>query len=331
MLINNPVPRPPVQHIQYLDGWRGLAIALVLEGHFLGALPIDAGRFGVDVFFVLSGFLMAGLLFVQRQPLPLFYKRRVSRIVPAFVLFTLVSYGIALAVGRATSVTEVLSTLAFLRTYYPLPPDIWHAGLPIGHLWSLNVEEHSYVFMSALVALGLLRGREEWVLLTAAVATMAVGIGYAKLGEAAPAWGTLGSEVAATHLLASAGYRLLRERRAWRAPPWAPLLALIVTPFCYSNALPWWSDNLLSPLLLAFAVNHLPDTWQAVRAGLSLAPLRQLGVWSFSIYLWQQPFYTFRELFPGGSAVALAAAIATALACFYFVEQPARQWINSRW
>ena len=194
-----------MQHIQYLDGWRGLAIALVLEGHFLGALPIDAGRFGVDVFFVLSGFLMAGLLFVQRQPLPLFYKRRVSRIVPAFVLFTLTSYGIALALGRATSVSEVLSTLAFLRTYYPLPPDIWHAGLPIGHLWSLNVEEHSYVFMSALVALGLLRGREQWLLLSAAVATMVVGIGYAKLGAAAPARGHARQR--------SGGHPSARERR----------------------------------------------------------------------------------------------------------------------
>jgi peptidoglycan/LPS O-acetylase OafA/YrhL len=56
VLINSPVHRSPLQHIQYLDGWRGLAIALVLEGHFLGALPIDAGRFGVDVFLCCQGF-----------------------------------------------------------------------------------------------------------------------------------------------------------------------------------------------------------------------------------------------------------------------------------
>lgn len=320
-----------MQHIQYLDGWRGLAIALVLEGHFLSALPLDAGRFGVDVFFVPSGFLMAGLLFVQRQPLPLFYKRRVSRILPAFVLFTLVSYGVALALGRATSVTEVVSTLAFLRTYVPTPPDIWHAGIPIGHLWSLNVEEHSYVFMSALVALALLRGREELLLLGAAAMTMLIGLVYARLGAAAPPWGALGSEVAATHLLASAGYRLWRERRALTVPPWAPLLALAITPLCYCDALPWWSDNLLSPLLLAFTVNHLPDIYGAVRGALSFAPLRQLGIWSFSIYLWQQPFYTYKHLFPGGAAVALAAAMLSALACFYLVEQPARSWINTRW
>jgi len=47
--------------MRYLDGWRGLAILLVLEGHFLSILPLNTGRLGVDVFFCLSGFLMRAL------------------------------------------------------------------------------------------------------------------------------------------------------------------------------------------------------------------------------------------------------------------------------
>ena len=80
------------EHVNYLDGWRGLAIALVLESHFVGLLPVAAGRFGVDVFFCLSGFLMSGLLFIQRQSLVTFYKRRVSRIMPAFFAFVITVY-----------------------------------------------------------------------------------------------------------------------------------------------------------------------------------------------------------------------------------------------
>ena len=51
------------EHVNYLDGWRGLAIALVLEGHFSGLIPLETGRLGVDVFFCLSGYLMSGILF----------------------------------------------------------------------------------------------------------------------------------------------------------------------------------------------------------------------------------------------------------------------------
>ena len=68
----------------YLDGWRGIAIAMVLISHFLGDLG-SYGRMGVDVFFVLSGLLMANILFVKRMPLSKFYKRRFSRVFPVFL------------------------------------------------------------------------------------------------------------------------------------------------------------------------------------------------------------------------------------------------------
>ena len=75
---------PESSRMRYLDGWRGLAILLVLEGHFLSILPLNTGRLGVDVFFCLSGFLMSGLLFIKQQPLSIFYKRRISRVFPVF-------------------------------------------------------------------------------------------------------------------------------------------------------------------------------------------------------------------------------------------------------
>ena len=67
-------------NLPYLDGWRGLAIVLVLQSHFgLGG----GGRLGVALFFALSGYLMGGLLFVRKPPLRQFWRRRVARIVPA--------------------------------------------------------------------------------------------------------------------------------------------------------------------------------------------------------------------------------------------------------
>jgi len=59
-------------------------------GHFLNWLPFETGRLGVDIFFCLSGLPMSRILFVQRVPLTTFYKRRISRIAPAFVTFVFV-------------------------------------------------------------------------------------------------------------------------------------------------------------------------------------------------------------------------------------------------
>ncbi|TIX35964.1 MAG: acyltransferase, partial [Mesorhizobium sp.] len=77
--------------LAYLDGWRGLSIALVLIGHFFPVPGINLGVMGVEFFFVLSGRLMAEILFVERYPLKAFFKRRFSRIYPALLIFVVAS------------------------------------------------------------------------------------------------------------------------------------------------------------------------------------------------------------------------------------------------
>ena len=64
------------QHFDYMDGWRGLAISLLLVGHFLPVPGINLGAVGVRLFFVLSGLLMARLLFVQKVALCTFYRQQ---------------------------------------------------------------------------------------------------------------------------------------------------------------------------------------------------------------------------------------------------------------
>src|SRR5215468_5050609 len=86
--------RPSTPHVPYLDGWRGAAIGSLLVGHFTPLPGIDFGRVGVELFFVLSGRLMADILFVRNFALPAFFRRRISRIWPALVLYVL---GIAAA------------------------------------------------------------------------------------------------------------------------------------------------------------------------------------------------------------------------------------------
>lgn len=315
----------------YLDGWRGLAILLVLESHFVKILPLNAGRLGVDLFFCLSGFLMAGILFIQRQPLQKFYKRRISRIFPAFTVFVILVFLLSLMSGVQTSWGEFVSTLFFWRTYTPAQPGIWGSPVPIGHLWSLNIEEHSYVLMSLILLCGIRRGRDAWVLLLIGLSCLVMGVAYVKLGDRAPHWGVIGTEVAASHLFLSSGYRLWRERVGLRVPSWMPLLALLVGVYCYSSLAPWWASSLVSPFVLAFAVNHLSDIQPWFRQALSWQPVRQVGIWSFSIYLWQQPFYHHMSSIPGGAWVALCAAGLAGVMSFYWLEQPCREWLNRTW
>src|SRR6185437_5220298 len=119
----------------YLDGWRGLAILLVLIAHYWHVRVPVIGRMGVDLFFVLSGLLMSHILFEKRMPIAKFYRRRISRILPVFLLFVATAW-----IGwshRGASWQELVTTLTFTRTYYTHPM-ILHSLLPAQNLWSLN-------------------------------------------------------------------------------------------------------------------------------------------------------------------------------------------------
>lgn len=325
------------RRIDYLDGWRGLAIFLVLQGHFFAIQGWHSGRMGVDVFFCLSGLLMSRLLFQRRVPLSTFYKRRISRIIPAFALYLLIVFVIAAAVGKAAPASEIVPSALFLRSYVPTVPHMFASIYPVGHLWSLNVEEHSYIFLSLLTLLPVLRGREGPALIGVALITIAIHLSYYWFPAIAPPkeyWTR--SEVAATGLLLSAGYSLLRHHAVPYVQPWMPLASLAIATFLYvGSVVPWMVTMTVAPFFLAFTVNHLAETPAWTRAALSFTPLRLLGIASFSIYLWQQPFYQYKaHLFTGlefHTLIGLIAAVAVGFLSFYVYENRVRSWLNRVW
>ena len=147
------------------DGWRGMAILLVLCGHFFDIKWVWEDRMGVDVFFVLSGMLMSVILFEKRISLRDFYIRRLSRIYPAFFVCVIAMFAIGFALSAEFSWQEVIACLTFMRTYFPAETHIWSSNVTVAHFWSLNIEEHAYLFLSALtlffinrrfIAIGLL-------------------------------------------------------------------------------------------------------------------------------------------------------------------------------
>jgi len=325
----NPHSSP---RVQVWDGWRGLAILLVLTGHFADTGWIWEERMGVDVFFVLSGMLMSNILFVKRMALRDFYIRRVSRVMPALIVFLVGSYVVSLIMHYDFQVVELFASLFFIRTYYPEVPAYFMSDLPTRHLWSLNVEEHSYVIMSILsLLLYFWRGLAAVLLLIYCAATF-MGFYYLVSMPAAELGPMLfRTETTIGFIAFSAAYCLIKRNREITLNPWISMVLLFAALLCYLTTVPVWFTFLLCPILLGVAVNHLVDSPKLVVSILSSKPLVHLGVLSYSIYLWQQIFYKLHYAFPYGPVTGLILSLIFGALSFYIIENPARKYINQRW
>jgi peptidoglycan/LPS O-acetylase OafA/YrhL len=329
--VNGEAVRASLPHVGYLDGWRGMAILLVLQSHFFGFGRFESGPLGVDIFFCLSGLLMSELLYVRRVPLALFYRRRVSRILPAFLVFVSVVYGWSYLAGNPHPWSDFFFTVTFLRSYLPSIPGLWQVNLPISHLWSLNVEEHCYIVMSAFTLIAAIRGREALALIGTGLLTIVIHIAYLAIPRIAPLNYGIHTEVVASNILFSAGYCLVRHRVVRWVRPWMPVASFVLAVACYCRPVPTWTLSLISPFLLAFTVNHLEEAPLPARRVLSSRAMRLFGIWSYSLYLWQQPFATYQKMIVGGPAAAFVAAALVGLLSYYALESPIRKWLNSQW
>ncbi|MFZ0515661.1 MAG: acyltransferase [Acidobacteriaceae bacterium] len=156
----------PAQRILELDGLRGIAIAMVLMRHYIHhpsllLLGPQWGWMGVNLFFVLSGFLITSILLRltdQRGALKIFYARRSLRLFPLYFLALLVYFIASACVGTPQPVKTVLLYISFLQAFIPplfthltiVPHPDW-VVMGFGVLWSLSVEEYFYILWAPLV------------------------------------------------------------------------------------------------------------------------------------------------------------------------------------
>jgi peptidoglycan/LPS O-acetylase OafA/YrhL len=334
--------KPSTPNVPYLDGWRGLAILGVLIGHFFLRPRFSwMGNFGVQLFFALSGYLMAHLLFIKRVGMADFFARRLSRVVPTFVLFVAAMYLYAAtlqSVPYAVPVQELLATLAFARTYFPADSSIWTTPWQIGHLWSLNVEEHSYIFLA--IGAVLTRGAKSK---TAAniflLGSVAVVIMFCLYYSAVPPSGAspwfVRSECAALALIAAAAIRIFRHSASHplikTVSPLLPLLWIVIGAVCISVFKRWGGQYIIAPLCLALAINYLDCVPGLLKDALSNRVLTWFGKCSFSLYLWQQPFFVMVLNKEISAWQGFALGIAVGSVSFYVIENPLRLRLNSAW
>ena len=323
-----PVSR---EHSVLLDNWRGWAIIFVLLGHFVEPRGANFGRLGVELFFVLSGRLMADLLFVKRVGLRKFYFRRFSRVIPGSLLFVVTAFAVFPAgineLSRAAAAASALMVINYTQ--------LAGVGSAVtGHFWSLCVEEHSYLALGLIAR--LLRRREQPVAWWPACACL--GLAFLMVLNGWRLWHTTPdyyavywrSDVRAATIFMSAGLRVLFVAgvpASWRAP-WIPLVALATGMLLNTNHIPDPIKYSLGSLLIAVAINSLDQAYAFALSFLRLRLVGWFGLISYSLYLWQQPFFYSIERY--GALPMLAGAIATAAAIFYLYERPVREWLNTR-
>lgn len=323
---------PSDSRIGVWDGWRGLAILLVLIGHFTFTRWIWEERMGVDIFFVLSGMLMSNILFVDRMQMRDFYIRRLSRVMPTLVLFLCATYVVSLLLRYDFDISEFIAKLLFIRTYFPADPSYFTATPPTGHLWSLSVEEHSYVIMSLLSLFLFKRSTIIFSLVCIYLISVFVNFyNYSIMPSVDFEQSLIRTESAIGFIAFSAAYNLIRIKYSIVVHPLVPGFFLALALVLYIKAIPIWFTFLVCPLLLGVAANHLREASGVLRSLLAFAPLQLLGLMSYSIYLWQQIFYKLYYALPGGAITGFILSIVVGAASFHFFEQPMRGYINQRW
>ena len=344
-----------------IEGMRAIAVGLVLLFHSYGK-PFTGGFAGVDVFFVISGFLITGLLLHEqvkdgRISIWRFYARRVRRILPASTLTVLATIAAGYQLlgfisgneiaddAKWTAVFAANFHFALIGTDYlgsQLPPS------PLQHMWSLGVEEQFYLLwpslflLLAVIARRSRRRNVSGVLATSLLVVIGASLAWSAVETSSNAtWAyfsplTRAWELALGALIAVIGPAASRLS-AWvhQVAALSGLAGIMVSALTLTASMPYpgWpvAIPVVSSALLIWAGCGNPRT--AIGRALSVRPMQWVGARSYSLYLWHWPIliiaaqYAGHRLSPGQNSGLLLAAVAASTITFRWVENPVR---NSR-
>ncbi|WOE75292.1 acyltransferase family protein [Alterisphingorhabdus coralli] len=333
-----------------IDGLRALAVLPVMLFH-AGFAAFSGGYVGVDIFFVISGYLITSIIINEAEQgqfsLLRFYERRARRILPALLLVIVAtlppSYFWMLGSQWDNYSESLVAVALFASNILFWLQDGYFAGLseekPLLHTWSLAVEEQYYILFPLLLLL-VLRFRRDW-LLPLIIVIAGASLGWAEY--AARVWPTanfyllpsriweLAAGVICALWLRQGGREKIaqKSRTVINAAAIAGLGLIAASIFLFTAATPIPSLLALMPvggtaLIIVFATRQ---SW--VGKGLSFRPLVAIGLISYGAYLWHQPilaYYRIKSFHHDTVTLCLLLLLSLVLAwiSYYLVERPMR-------
>ncbi len=337
-----------------LDGVRGISILLVLGQHFPPTLT-PGGFFGVDIFFILSGFLITALLFQEwsrRNSISIkdFYIRRALRLGPALITYLFLLGVYAFVFLNHDSAREIylgiLLTLAYVSNWVLALTHNFSFGI-LAITWSLAIEEQFYLIwplaLSLLLALKYKRG---WILTLLVTGVIFVGLHRMRLFEAGASLNRLyyATDTHADGLLLGClvgclvSFRLLPQSRLFRLfMKTAALGSLVLVGFFalsirHDDSLLYLGGYSVVSLAIAVALLTLINwTPRLAVILLSFTPLAWVGRISYGLYLWHWPIRGFvygQSTEPSIKQTIAAVTLSFAITSFsfYLIERPFLRW-----
>lgn len=332
-----------------IEGLRAVAVLLVVACH-CGVSWCQGGFIGVDVFFVISGYLITGILVAEIRrtsslDLPRFYARRARRLLPALLLVLLATLAAGAFIqapqelafaGRAARATALYFSNVFFDLYGAdyFARDV--ESSPFLHTWSLGVEEQFYLVWPLLLLLGLRQRKSNRPLiwLFAGVASLSLLIclwstayrpTFAFYELPARAW-----EFGLGGLLACAGVSRLRGTAA-AVLGWLGLAAILLVAYLLRDGagFPGWLATVPALGTVAVLATGPARPPRGVGFLLDSRPMQYLGARSYSWYLWHWPFVVFSVAIAPAIPVAAkvivgAASLGAAALTYRLLEQPVR-------
>ena len=355
--------KTPSKYRPDIDGLRAIAIIAVVFYH-AGFPGFPGGFVGVDVFFVISGFLITALLFNEavgtgHLSLSAFYARRVRRLMPAALIVVAVTLVLGAFVmppasDEQRSLARSAMAVAFFGSnffFFTMTGGYFDAPsftMPLLHTWSLAVEEQYYLIWPLLMLLvfrffrgtateSTMRARVVWALGVMSVISLAVSIGMTPKHQSfsfyllpARVW-----EFAIGGVVGLAGSALYARLRSWGEGFAVLGLVLIVySVVMFNDGTPFPGSAALIPvcgtalLILGMTANE----HGIVRRLLASRPLVFIGLLSYSWYLWHWPLLSFYRIYSLGAtslpanALAITAALVLAWLTYVWIERPARMY-----
>jgi peptidoglycan/LPS O-acetylase OafA/YrhL len=348
----------PTHFLPHVQGLRAIAVILVVLYHFWPG-RLSGGYIGVDIFFVISGFLITGQLARElertgRVRLPAFWAKRVRRLLPASItvlVFTTLATLVVLPLsGLRDSLREILSSTFYFENWSLALGSVnylaSHDATQVQHYWSLSLEEQFYVFWPLLLLGATWLGvkffaNRKWLpmiglVVVVSVLSLMLSVVYTHTNPAEAFFVTFTRvwEFGAGAILA-----LLPKWRP-RGALWpnllgyAGLIVLLVAAYKFNQNTPFPGTAALVPVLATVAIlaSSRAERWWDIGSVLSGRPQRFIGDISYSVYLWHWPLIVIAPFIPGWGLDGIN-RIALLLGSFVlgwltkrYIEDPARTW-----